>query len=702
MYQSHFHLHSRPFASAPNPEHYYPGVSVERARESLVLSVERSSGAAIVVGAVGVGKTLLCQLVANQFAEEMPVCMLHAARLRDREGMLQSVLHQLGLPFRNQSEGELRITLTDHVTGQTCPKGILLIVDEADRLKMELLEELRVITNLVKDGEPRVRLVMAGDTRLEERVGHPRMESLNQRIVCRLYLEQFSPEETSDYIRARITASGGNATDLYTEEALDTVYRATSGVPRLVNQLCDHVLILGALNGLDQIDKHSIEEAWADLQQLPIPESVQNSPRAGYGNEATLDGVVEIGALDDELEESAAEGMAVDGMAPHIDFAGEVEIEVGAITPDQTLDQIEQSVRALHQEGQASTDAVSALLAPLDGEPEAVITGFALQDSAEVDSDLGATEEEVLNDKFVIEINDNASLVQQTESEHASQEIVLQDVADEDGASAGFKIELQESAAYTEEVLEFDDQEASTAEDDPSLHADFTEPEGELTIANAANPFDELFDSEEVVIQQFAAPSTIARRDLGGVTSPYSRGLAARLTAARPGLRMHVEQDAAEDPDESADEYQPLSAFWGPNGDSDNLDDQQDSDTPLQDGEAGDAEAEGESEEIIIQFEQNQFDPISDPVLPEPVPAALIPEVAVAAGGQVVYAPTSPNPTVMTQVASIETYPVVDVESEVALEEVAAEATETEVAKPEPEKSAPKVFRRLFTSLRGK
>ena len=296
MYQSYFHLNGRPFASAANPEHYFPAASIEQAREVVALNVERASGATMVMGWVGSGKTLLCQLIANQFSGELPVCMIPGSRLQTREAFFQSILYGLGLPHHGQDEGQLRLTLTNHVTGQGCVNGILLILDEADRLPRELLEEVRVLTNLVKDGQPCIRLVLVGTHALEEAIAHPELESLQQRIVGRQFLENFSPDETRDYISARIQACGGEAETIFTDDGLHNVYRATNGVPRLVNQICDHALLMASVANVSQLDGRVVEEAWADLQQLPVP--ADESGASHSTGDAQV--VVEFGVLDED------------------------------------------------------------------------------------------------------------------------------------------------------------------------------------------------------------------------------------------------------------------------------------------------------------------------------------------------------------------------------------------------------------------
>lgn len=167
------------------------------------------------------------------------------------------------------------------------------MIDEAHALPLRLLEEVRMITNLVRDGQPRVRLVMAGGSKLEEKFASPKLASFNQRIAARCYLEAFGRDDTVDYVLARISAAGGNADAIFDEGALRAIYQATDGIPRLINQVCDHALVMAFAGGRSQIDAAGVEEAWADLQQLPGPWQDTGAP----GNSETT---IEFGELDDE------------------------------------------------------------------------------------------------------------------------------------------------------------------------------------------------------------------------------------------------------------------------------------------------------------------------------------------------------------------------------------------------------------------
>jgi len=311
MYESYFGFSQRPFASVPQVEQYFPGAAIEAARVTLARCIERGEGAGMLVGPSGMGKTLLCQVLADQFRELFQVALLSSGRLSSRRALLQAIRYELGQPYRGMDEGELRLALVDHLTlGENCRGGLLLVVDEAHTLPLRLLDEIRMLTNLAHRGQPRVRLVLAGGTALEERLASPKLDSFSQRLAARCYLESFSRAETQDYIHARIRAVGGAADALLPEATCQTVHRATDGVPRLINQVCDHALLLACVAARRQLEPAQIEEAWADLQQLPTPWNGESRDRASGA-------VVEFGRLEDSpTEADSAPGTAAMGEAP--------------------------------------------------------------------------------------------------------------------------------------------------------------------------------------------------------------------------------------------------------------------------------------------------------------------------------------------------------------------------------------------------
>ena len=300
MYESFFQLKQRPFAAAPRVDRYFPGAAIEASRLALSRSIERAEGAGLLIGPAGTGKTLLCHLLGEHFRNQFAVALLSNGYLDTRRELLQAILFELGLPYRRLEEGELRLSLIDHVSNdENARGGLLLLVDEAHTLSPRLLEEVRLIANLVRHGQPRVRLVLAGNPTLEECLADPSLEAFTQRIATRCYLGPLDHAQTQQYVMAQMTALGVDALQIFTRDALEAIYRATDGVPRLINQVCDHVMMLAFAGGRQQIDAAGVEEAWADLQQLPTPwnQTVRSAANAESENE----NLIEFGSLDDEL-----------------------------------------------------------------------------------------------------------------------------------------------------------------------------------------------------------------------------------------------------------------------------------------------------------------------------------------------------------------------------------------------------------------
>jgi len=345
MYEKYFSLCRRPFSSVPQIKEYFPAAAVEAARQNLIRCLQRGEGAGLAIGPSGSGKTLLCQLVAEHFQGQFRVAMLGRASITTRRALLQAILYELGQPYRGMDEGELRLALIEHLTAsEHCPAGMLLVVDDAHALPLRVLDEIRTLTNVAVDGQPRVRLVLAGSGPLEERLASPKLDSFSQRIVARCYLESLGRSETQQYIHAQLRNAGGVAEQIFSPEACEAVHRATDGVPRLVNQLCDHALILGFTAGRRPLDAPCVEEAWADLQQLPTPWNGESkTEKSGVA-------LIEFGGLDDDNAEPAEAGQKGRSTVPMLRVAG-AEEEPGApppgVEPLEQLRRIETAISEL-------------------------------------------------------------------------------------------------------------------------------------------------------------------------------------------------------------------------------------------------------------------------------------------------------------------------------------------------------------------
>lgn len=347
MYEAFYECSERPFAAAPNATRYFPGSAIEQSRQNLARVIERSEGTGLIIGPAGTGKTLLLEVLAAEFRPRLATVLLANGRLNTVRALLQAVLFELNMPYRHMDESELRLSLVERITRQKSEQaaGLLLLVDESHSLPLRLLEELRMLTNLTHAGSPQVRLVLAGSSKLEERFASPRLESFAQRLATRCYLESLSHDETLGYIRSQIESVGGRPSNVFEDAALTAVHRATDGIPRLINQVCDHALLLGFLNGVRPVTAELIEESWADLQQLPAPWNAQPTVRVAGTR------VVEFGGLD-EASDEMPEAIPFPSTARPAAASSANDYRTVATSPEDQLELLEGHLQELEEDYQ--------------------------------------------------------------------------------------------------------------------------------------------------------------------------------------------------------------------------------------------------------------------------------------------------------------------------------------------------------------
>ncbi len=380
MYESFFGLRERPFAAAPRTDRYFPASSVETARRTIERCVDRAEGIAMLIGPPGSGKSVVAHLLAKRFQPTLSVVHLQNGRFRNCKALLQTILFELRLPYRDLEAGELRLALLDYLrTTDRCPNGLLLVVDEAHSLTLPQLEELHMISLPVGNGQPRLRLALIGSGGLEEKLTHPRLDSFSQRIVARCYLDALTLEETQAYVRAQLATVGGPQ-GLFPPEAVNSLHQATDGIPRLINQVCDHALVLAFAGGKRKLDARVVEEAWADLQQLPSPWA--DGRRAAEGDPSLpAPTIIEFGRLDEP--DLAQDEEDVKQPAIHA-WYGDLEQD----EPAETLSTLEHHLQELEQDYHPA--AASAAPSPVVSSTVAIDNPFAER----------FAEEEVVIDRF--------------------------------------------------------------------------------------------------------------------------------------------------------------------------------------------------------------------------------------------------------------------------------------------------------------
>jgi type II secretory pathway predicted ATPase ExeA len=230
------------------------------------------------IAGAGLGKTICLMKIAQKLQDSMQVAMLASSQLCTRRALLQSILYHLGMPYKESSEGNLRIQLQEYLNQPTvADRGVVLLVDEAQSMSVKLLDEIRTLTNTLYKGRAVLHLVMAGTLKLEDTLAHPQMELLNQRIVSRQYLTPLSHPETLQYLQRKIQWAGADPAEVFDLAALDAIHRASDGIPRLIEQLADQAIFQSGLETERPIRASRIGSVWTQLHQLPNPWSESSS-----------------------------------------------------------------------------------------------------------------------------------------------------------------------------------------------------------------------------------------------------------------------------------------------------------------------------------------------------------------------------------------------------------------------------------------
>lgn len=271
MYEAFFQLKRRPFASTPDPACWFHCERYQAALDELLVCAEQGQGIGILVGPAGVGKTLVCERLIREIGEPFTSVLLRHATFHSRRSFLQTLLSELAQPFDKGTEQELRLALLPVLRGLGQEgRALLLVVDEAHELSEPLLEELRILSDLAEDGKPLVRLVLSGQPELEDKLAHPQLQALSQRIRAQVALTSLSTAESFDYLDYRITWAGGRLEELFAEDALPQITRAADGIPRCLNQLCDHALLLAYVAEECPVSVSTLANAFEDLRHLPL------------------------------------------------------------------------------------------------------------------------------------------------------------------------------------------------------------------------------------------------------------------------------------------------------------------------------------------------------------------------------------------------------------------------------------------------
>ena len=277
MFETHFAMKHRPFRSLPDTQFYYPASGHEQVLARLVEAMRAEQGIAVLCGAAGTGKTLLCHCLIERLEAPATIFLTHS-NFANRSALLQAILYDLGKPYEGKSEQELRLAITEEILNVfAAGKYTLLIIDEAQNLTAELLEEIRLLTNLEgRDGKA-VQVLLVGQPELLAVLRRAHLENFRQRVAIWAVLDPLPTDEVVDYINAQIRAAGAQPENVITAEALKVLADHASGIPRVINHAAHEALAMAAAGGTTEVDIEIALEAVATLDSERSDEASANN-----------------------------------------------------------------------------------------------------------------------------------------------------------------------------------------------------------------------------------------------------------------------------------------------------------------------------------------------------------------------------------------------------------------------------------------
>ena len=289
MYLELFKLKELPFRLSPDPQFLYLSKQHARAKAYMESTIWFTDGFVVITGEVGSGKTTLIESFLKEVEADIVVAQVNQTQVSAVD-FLQAVLVQFGFAPFKMKKGELIATLNQFLVEQySAGRKVLLIVDEAQNLSLRVLEEVRLLSGVETTKDKVLRIILAGQPELSDKLDAPELKQLAQRVRLRFHLGTLSPEDMRAYIQHRLEVAGSADREIFSEDTFAEIFRYTGGVPRLVNTLCDTAMMAAFTTDADHVDLTSIASAIEELRWVDFPTreapvvrtSIAGAPAAG-------------------------------------------------------------------------------------------------------------------------------------------------------------------------------------------------------------------------------------------------------------------------------------------------------------------------------------------------------------------------------------------------------------------------------------
>jgi general secretion pathway protein A len=285
MYAPFFGLQHPPFSIAPDPRYLFMSERHREALAHLLYGLDAGGGFVLLTGEVGAGKTTVCRCFLEQIPSHCNVAYIFNPKLTVRE-LLRSICDEFGVPHKPTVPGGVE-TVKDYIdplnasllAAHAAGRNTVLIIDEAQNLSADVLEQLRLLTNLETSERKLLQIILIGQPELRAMVAKPSMEQLAQRVIARFHLGALSPQETQQYIAHRLAVAGLTGPLPFDRGALRRVHALSHGVPRRINLLCDRALLGAYAAGARQVNRAIVNRAAREVFDAPASAAAARSAR---------------------------------------------------------------------------------------------------------------------------------------------------------------------------------------------------------------------------------------------------------------------------------------------------------------------------------------------------------------------------------------------------------------------------------------
>ena len=269
MYEAFFGLKEKPFCMTPDTRYFYPSAKHREALNHMVYAIEERRGFVVITGEIGSGKTTLSRVLFQHLDPTTKTAIIRNTHLTSKD-LIALALEELEIPYKpGTTKTRLIGLLNEYLVDQLRENSnVVLLIDEAQNLKPNVLEEVRMLSNLETEKEKLIQIILMGQPELKAKLWLKPLTQLRQRVTLHYHLLPLDAEEMTAYITHRLHVAGANGSPIFSRAAMTKIFQHTQGVPRLINSLCDRALLTGYVNEARLIDPGVIEEVARELPAL--------------------------------------------------------------------------------------------------------------------------------------------------------------------------------------------------------------------------------------------------------------------------------------------------------------------------------------------------------------------------------------------------------------------------------------------------